>query len=165
MDMFESVHVLTSTDTQKAWNQYQQFFKNLMQQYVARSSKNVIFTAHALATYNDTDKIIEKKVPVKGALKNTGIESYFSLVVAAKKISLHSLENYKNDMLIITPEEEILGYKYVFQTRLTKETVNERIRAPMGMWSLQETYINNDVQLLINRLREYYGTSEPAMAA
>ena len=46
--------------------------------------------------------------------------------------------------------------KYVFQTRLTKETVYERIRSPMGMFQINETYIDNDVQLVLNRLREYY---------
>ena len=49
-----------------------------------------------------------------------------------------------------------LGYKYVFQTRLTKETVGERLRGPMGLFSRQETYINNDMQLVFDRLQEYY---------
>ena len=165
MDMYESVHLLTAADTQKAWNNYQQFFKKLMQHYVAQSSKNCIFTAHTLSVFNDSDHIIEKKVPIKGALKGTGIESYFSVVVAAKKVPLTLLESYQNPLLTITPEEEIIGVKYVYQTQLTKETVNERIRSPMGMWALNETYINNDVQLLLNRLRDYYGVGAPAMAA
>ena len=73
MDMYESVHVLTAADTQKAWSGYQQYFKNLMQQYVAASTKNVIFTAHTLATLNEAEHVMEKKVPVKGALKNNGL--------------------------------------------------------------------------------------------
>jgi len=44
----------------------------------------------------------------------------------------------------------------LFQTRLTKETVNERIRSPMGMWTRNETYIDNNLQNVINRLHEYY---------
>jgi hypothetical protein len=156
MDMYESVHVLTSADTQKAWQHYQQFFKNLMQQYVASSSKNVIFTAHVLGVLNEAEHVIEKKVPVKGALKNCGLESYFSVVVSARKVPIKILEDYKNPLLTITPEEEMIGVKHVFQTRLTKETVNERIRAPMGMWGVNETYINNDAQVLLDRLREYY---------
>ena len=156
MDMYESVHVLTSTDTQKAWNGYQQFFKNLMQQYVARSTKNVIFTAHTLTILNESEHIMEKRVPVKGALKGCGIESYFSVVVAAKKLPVSLLSSYKNSMLTITEEEEMIGMKYVFQTRLTKETVYERIRSPMGMWSVDETYIDNDAQLVLNKLQQYY---------
>ena len=55
-----------------------------------------------------------------------------------------------------TPDNKEDGFKYVFQTRLTKETVNERIRSPMGMWPRNETYIDNNLQNVINRLHEYY---------
>lgn len=75
MDMFESVHVIPAADTQKAWGMYQQYYKNLMQQYVAGSSKNVIFTAHIIDVLNDSEHVMETKVPVKGALKNQGIEA------------------------------------------------------------------------------------------
>lgn len=156
MDMYESVHVLTAERTMQAWGGYQQFFKNLMQQYVSKSSKNVIFTAHVLSLLNENEHVMEKKVPIKGALKNTGIESFFSVVVSARKVPLNSLEGYKNDLLTITPEDERIGLKYVYQTKLTKETVHERIRAPMGMFQTNETFINNDAQALLNRLREYY---------
>ena len=162
MDMFESVHVINSTNTMKAWGDYAQFFKNLMQVYVARSTKSVIFTAHALDQLNEADMVMETKVPVKGSLKNNGIESYFSAVVSAKKMTIKALEGYENDLLTITPEDETLGFKYVFQTKLTKETVGERIRAPMGLWSTAETYIDNDMQLVMNRLHEYYGTEAAA---
>ena len=45
MDMFESLYIVPATDTRKGWTDYAQYFKNLMQQYVAKSTKNVIFTA------------------------------------------------------------------------------------------------------------------------
>ena len=162
MDMFESVHVINSTNTMKAWGEYAQFFKNLMQVYVARSTKSVIFTAHALDQLNEADMVMETKVPVKGSLKNNGIESYFSAVVSAKKMTINALEGYENDLLTVTPEDKALGFKYVFQTKLTKETVGERIRAPMGLWSTAETYIDNDMQLVMHRLHEYYGTEAAA---
>ena len=53
-------------------------------------------------------------------------------------------------------EDKANGFKYVYQTRLTKETVNERMRSPMGMWDMKETYIDNNLQNVINRLHEYY---------
>ena len=46
MDMYESMYVLPSANTMKAWGDYAQFFKNMMQQKVASSTKTVIFTAH-----------------------------------------------------------------------------------------------------------------------
>jgi len=129
-----------------------------MQKHVAESSKNVYFTAHTLSTLNEQTMAMETSVPVKGALKNNGIEAYFSTVVASKKMTIKDLEGYKSDLLTITEEEEMLGFKYCFQTKLTKSTVNERIRAPMGMFSTAETYIDNNVELLTKRLHEYYGS-------
>jgi len=156
MDMYESVYVLGSADTQKAWGEFSQYFKRLMQQYVAGSSKNVIFTAHTLDTLNTAEMVMETKVPVKGSLKNNGIESYFSLVLAAKKVPLKTLKDYSSDLLTITPEEEALGFKFVYQTKITKDTVNERLRGPLGLFDTKETYIDNNMQLVLDRLHEYY---------
>lgn len=156
MDMYESLYVLPAANTMKAWGDFAQYFKNLMQQKVAASSKNVVFTAHVLDTYNEAEMQMDTRVPVKGSLKNNGIESAFSCVIASKKVKLKDLENYSNALLTITDDDRELGYKYVFQTRLTKETVGERLRGPMGLFSRQETYINNDMQLVFDRLQEYY---------
>lgn len=157
LDMYESQYVIGAANGQKAWSDFQQYFKQLMQQYVARSSKKVIFLAHTTDTLNESEMVMETKVPVKGALKNNGIESYFSVVLSAKKVPLKVLKEYSNPLLNITPEEEALGFKYVFQTKLTKDTVNERLRGPMGLFSTAETFIDNNMQLVLDRLAEYYG--------
>lgn len=86
---------------------------------------------------------------------NNGIESAFCTVIGSKKVAIKKLKD-TNSMLNITEEEELLGYKHVFQTKLTKETVNERLRSPIGMWTKDETFINNDVQLVLNRLHTFY---------
>lgn len=162
LDMYESVYVLNSTNTMKAWGDFSQYFKNLMQQYVAKSSKRVIFIAHTSDSINENEMVMETKVPVKGSLKNNGIESYFTVVIASKKVPLKTLKDYKSDLLTITPEEEALGFKYVFQTKLTKETVNERLRGPLGLFDNNETFIDNNMQLVLNRLKEYYGDTVDA---
>ena len=156
LDMYESVYVLKSSNTMQAWGQFAQYFKELMQQYVAKSTKNVIFIAHTSDTMNESEMVMETKVPVKGSLKNNGIESYFTVVIASKKVRVKDLKDYNSALLTITPEEEALGYKYVFQTKLTKETVNERLRGPLGLWETKETYIDNNTQLVLDRLHEYY---------
>lgn len=156
LDMYESIYVLKSANTMQAWGQFSQFYKELMQQYVARSTKRVIFIAHTSDTMNDSEMIMETKVPVKGSLKNNGIESYFTVVIASKKVPLKVLKDCKSPLLTITPEEEALGFKYVFQTKLTKETVNERLRGPLGLFSTPETFIDNNIQLVLDRLQEYY---------
>ena len=156
MDMHESKVVLTSTNTMKAWSDFAQYLKHLMQHHVALSTKNVIFTAHVLKTLNEQTMEYETSIPVKGQLKNNGIESFFNTVVYTKKMSLKKLEKYSNDMLNITEDDEIVGYKHVFQTRPTKETVNDRIRGSMGLWSVQETFIDNNAQLLLDHINEFY---------
>ncbi len=156
MDMYETVYVLSSTNTMKAWGEYAQYYKKLMSQYVAKSTKNVIFTAHTSDVMNESEMAQETLVKVKGSVMNTGIESYFSTVISTKKVPLKILNNYENNLLTVTPEEEALGFKYVYQTKLTKETVNERMRSPLGMWESSETYIDNNLQNVIDRLHHYY---------
>lgn len=157
MDMVESQHVLTAANTQKAWGDFGQFFKVLMQEKVTRLHKPAIFTAHVRQDLDEGKMEFVTAVPIKGALKGNGVEAYFSTVVAAKKMRLKDLEKYGNNLLNITEEEKELGYKHVFQTRITKETTGERIRSPMGMFTKEQTYIDNDVQLLLNHLNSYYG--------
>lgn len=156
LDLYESLYVLNSPNTMKAWGEFSQYFKTLMQQRVAGSSKRVVFTAHTSDTLNESEMAIETKVPVKGSLKNNGIESYFSVVIASKKVPLKTLKDYSSDLLTITPEEEALGFKYVYQTKITKDSVGERIRGPLGLFSTKETFIDNNLQLVFDRLQEYY---------
>jgi Tfp pilus assembly pilus retraction ATPase PilT len=158
MDMYESTKVLPSTNTMQAWGQYAQFMKILMSQVVAKSTKNVVFLAHTSDILNESEMVKETMVKVKGSLMNQGIESFFTCVMSTKKIDLGKLDDKvaKSTLFKATQDNKDDGFKYVFQTRLTKETVNERIRSPMGMWPRNETYIDNNLQNVINRLHQYY---------
>lgn len=156
MDMYESMYVLTATNGMKAWGDYAQFFKTMMQQKVSASTKTVIFTAHNREELDESIGAMVQQVPIKGALKGNGLESYFSCVVYTRVIPLAKLKDYENDMLTITEEEEMLGFKHVFQTRKTKDMANSRIRGPMGLFSVKETFIDNDAQKLMAHIKEYY---------
>lgn len=158
MDMFESQYIYGNANTQKAWGDYQQYFKHLMQSLVVGFGKPVLMTGHTLSTYNESTLSHDIAVPVKGALKNNGIESYFSTVVSVKKMQLKDLASYESDLLTITEDDELLGYKHVFQTKPTKQTIGERIRSPLGMFSRDETFMDNDAQKLLTRLHEFYGS-------
>lgn len=157
MDMYETQYVMGAADGQKAWANFAQFFKILMQEKVAASDKAVIILAHTRTDYDSAALENKTAVPIKGSLKNNGIEAYFSTVVSTKKISLKELQKYQNKMLNITERDELLGYKHVFQTQITKETIGERIRSPMGMFTPAETYIDNDAAVLLKHLSDYYG--------
>ena len=160
MDMYESVYVLPSANTMKAWGDYAQFFKNMMQQKVASSTKTVIFTAHNKEELDEGIGAMVQQVPIKGALKGNGLESYFSCVVYTRVMPLTKLKDYENSMLNITEEDEMLGFKHVFQTRKTKDMANSRIRGPMGLFSVKETFIDNDAQKLMTHVKEYYTEEE-----
>lgn len=158
MELFESQEVVGSTDSRKMWGEYAQFFKELMQKHIAGSTKNIIVIAH------NTDELqpngdIKTFVKVKGSLMNNGLEAFFSHVVYAKVMKVKDLKesDYDPELLHITEEDEELGFKYVFQTRLTKDTSGSRIRSPMGLFKVNQTYIDNDVELLLQYLENYYG--------
>ena len=156
MDMYETQYVLPAVNTMQGWSNFAQYFKILMQQKVTIFGKPTIFTAHVSDVLDEKAMEMKTSVPIKGSLRNNGVEAYFSTVVAAKKIPIKDLEKYKSDLLNITDEERELGYKHVFQTRPTKTTTGERIRSPMGMFSKEQTFIDNDCQLLLDHLDEFY---------
>lgn len=156
MDMYESQYVLTANNTMKAWSDYNQYFKNMMQLDIAPLNKPVIITAHVQDILDEKNMEMKTMVPIKGALKGTGVEAFFSCIVYAKKVSIKELEPFHNELLNITEEDIELGFKHVFQTRITAKTTGERIRSPMGLFDKSMTYIDNDAQLLLDYLNEYY---------
>lgn len=156
MDMFEVMYVKTAQNMMKAWGDYGDFFRTMMQEKVTTFNKPVIFIAHVKDLYDEKTMDMRSSVPIKGSLAGQGVEAFFSTVVAAKKIPLKELEGYQSSLLNITDEEKELGFKYVFQTRITAKTTGERIRSPMGMFDKNETYMDNDAAILLDRLNEYY---------
>lgn len=156
LDMFETLYIARSTNSQQGWQDFQQFWKVLMNNRVVRFNKPTVILAHTKSEYDEGQLMMKTSVPVKGALKNQGLEAYFSTVVATLKMEIKHLKPYENALLNITPEEEALGYKHVFQTRPTKGTVGGRVRTPMEMFEVKETYIDNDVNLLMDRLKKFY---------
>lgn len=156
MDMFESKYVVGQANTMAGWGHYQQFFKELMQDKIAKFRKPVIVIAHVKDELNEKEMEIKTMVPIKGALKNNGIEAYFSTVVASKKVTLKELEKYSSGLLEVTDEEKELKFKYVFQTRITASTTGERLRSPMGMFTREQTFMDNDVALLLKHLHDFY---------
>lgn len=159
MDMYESLYLINAKDSRAAWQNFAQFFKNMMQQSVAkaiRGGKHVVFLAH---TKTEQDAAMNEKtfVPVKGSLGNQGIEAYFSVVVSTKRVSLEKLKDQDPALCRLTEDDELVGYKHVFQTRLTKETVGERIRGPIGLFAKNQIYMDNDVALLIDHMNKHFG--------
>ena len=85
-----------------------------------------------------------------------GVEADFTTILSCKQMPVKTLEKFPNALLNITDEEREDGVKYVFQTRITKDSAGEKMRSAMGLWNRDELYIDNDLQLVFNRLKEFY---------
>lgn len=160
MNMYETNIVKKATNGQKAWGDYFTFFQELMQVHIANSSKSFIFLAHAFSVLDEALGMNITSCPVKGALKNIGVESFFTAIVMAKQVPLRLVEPFKNALLNVSEDDIERGVKYVFQTRMTKGSAGEKIRSPDGMWDKSETYIDNNAQHVLDRLNVYYGGSK-----
>ena len=69
---------------------------------------------------------------------------------------IKKLEGHENELLHITDAEREDGFKYVFCTRVTKESIGEKMRSAIGLWNRKELYIDNDLNQVFNRLKQYY---------
>lgn len=159
MNMFETNIIKKAANTQKAWGDYFTYFQELMQVKVAQSTKTFIFLAHASTVLDEEAMTKNTSVPVKGALRNIGVESFFTTVVMAKQVPLRLLAPFSSPLLNVTDDDTERGIKYVFQTRMTKESAGEKLRSPQGMWDKSETYIDNNMQFVLDRLSSYYGVT------
>lgn len=155
MDMYERVHVSNAANTQSAWGAYGNFFRRLMDK-IAELDMFFILIGHLAVVTNEDTGEVSSAVPVKGALAKKGLEAYFTTVLNARKVPLKELKKYDGKLLKITSRDEELGYKHVLQTRTTKQTVGDRIRTPMGLFEDDDVYIDNDAQVVIDQLTEYY---------
>lgn len=155
MSMYEQQIVNTSSNTQQAWGNYAKFYKDIIHAIKA-GTKDYAIMAHTEDKLNEKEMVVETKACVKGSVGRLGIEADFSTIVAAKRVSLKQLAGWENDLLNITDEEKEDGFKYVFVTRVDKDTLGEKMRCPMRLFSRQEKYIDNNLSLVFNRLHEYY---------
>jgi len=166
MDLYEAEHVIGASDTQKAWGEYGQFFPALMNK-TAKINAFFIFLGHLDSFLDEDEGIVKHSVPVKGAMKKKGIESRFTTVVYVKKMKIKDIDKglkalgaERSALLNVTPKEDAKGYKHVFLTDSDKSTIGGRIRTPLGMFSDDELYIDNDAAHILKRLEEYYAEEE-----
>ena len=156
MAMYERQYVKTAVNSQKAWGEYGDFYREFIHAIKA-GTKNYAILAHEDSYLNEQSMQMESRVPVKGQVGKVGVEADFTTILATKQIPIKKLEGFENDLLHITDEEREDGFKYVFCTRVTKDTVGEKMRAPIGLWKRNELYIDNDLEQVFQRLKEYYG--------
>ena len=155
MSMYERQYVLNATNTQKAWGDYGNFYRDFIHA-IKSGTKDYAILAHEDTILNEQTMQMESKVPVKGSVGKTGVEADFTTILSTKEISVKKLEAYQNDLLHITDEEREDGVKRVFCTRISKEFIGDKTRSAMGLWKRNELFIDNDLDQVFTRLLEYY---------
>ncbi len=155
MTMYERQYVQGSANTQKAWGDYGSFYRNFIHKLKA-GTKDYAILAHADTQHNEANMTMETSVPIKGAVGKIGVEADFTTILSTKQIPIKKLDGFENDLLHISDDEKEDGFKHVFVTRITKETVGEKMRSAMGLWTRKELYIDNDLQQVFDRLKQYY---------
>ena len=155
MDMYETVHVIDSNNTQKAWGDYGQFFKRLINKS-SQVDAFFIMLGHLDTWFDEDAGYFRSAVPVKGAVAKKGLEAYFTTVINVSKQSTKQLAKFPNSMLNVTEKDEAKGFKHVFQTETTKQTVGDRIRTPIGLFDDDQIYVDNDAVPVIKKMVDYY---------
>lgn len=158
MQMYERQYVAPFAGTktgQTAWGDYGNFYREFIHA-IKSGTKDYVILAHEDESLNEQAMCMESRVPIKGAVGKVGVEADFTTILRSMQVPISKLKGIENDLLTITPEEEEDGVKYVFQTRITKETAGSKMRSAMGLWKRNELFIDNDVNLVQKRLREFY---------
>lgn len=155
MSMYERQYVANAANGQKAWGDYGNFYKEFIHAIKA-GSKDYAILAHEDTVLNEQSMQMETRIPVKGSVGKVGVEADFTTILATKQMPIKKLEGFENDLLHITDEEREDGFKYVFVTRVTKDSIGEKMRSAIGLWNRNELYIDNDLNQVFARLKEYY---------
>lgn len=158
MQLFVTKRVRTAKDTRAAWGDYAHFVNVLMHQIVATSTKKWIIIAHNARDKNP-DESLAFRVPLQGSAGKIGFEAFFNFIVYAKKVPLVRVKEWVNEnsapYLHITPKDERLGYKHVFQVASTGDTADSCIRSFFGMWEDDVIYTDNDVSLIADAFTKF----------
>jgi hypothetical protein len=155
MSSYERKIVNPSANTMDGWKNYGIFYKEL-NDLVKDSNKTHIIMAHTDTILNEQSMQMESKILVKGAVGKIGVEADHTVVVTTKQMPIAKLKKYDSPLLTYTSAEEAAGMKYVFSVQLNDQTIGDRTRAPFQFWEENEHYIDNDIQLVLDRWDEYY---------
>ena len=154
MASYERKVVDVSDEGFGAWKDYGNYYKGI-NDLIKGSNKTNIIMAHTDTQLVGMDMI--SKILVKGSVGKLGVEADHSIVVTSKQMPISQLMEFETPLLTYTDQEKATGMKYVFSTMLNKQTVGDRTRAPLDFWQTNEMYIDNDIQIVLDRFDEFYG--------
>ena len=155
LDKWESENVKGSGNGLASWAEYQENMTRLIQKEFRACKRDVILTWHYISIEDEKTQKSKDSLAMKGSMGKRGAEAYFTNIFTAKCLELTDLLPYQNDLLHITEEDELRGFKHVIQTQKTKDTLNEPTRSLDGAFSIKETFVDCDLQQILDRLHKY----------
>ena len=139
--------------------------QRFMQQVVGASKKKWIILAH-----NEEETVMtganlgmkQYRVPMQGSEAKHGYEAYFNHVIYTTKLPINLANKILEEGVFANPEqftisEQEKNVKYAFVTQQTEEYALGRIRSDFGTWETNQTYINNDIQLVMDHFDKLLG--------
>ena len=144
-------------DKWEAWGGQKSFLNGIVKD-VKMTDKNFVVLAHETMAVDEDSGTVNRYAHIQGGFGKIGLEAHFSTIIGCTSIRPSTMKGIvpENDLLVVTEYEKEDDIKYVFQTRRVASTPGAKYRAPNGVWSRNELYIDNDIVPVIKRLDEYF---------
>lgn len=160
MKLYQAKYILDSSDKSKTfenWDRYTDYVRKLVQVILPSLELPYIMLSHTILRENIKTGMADAVADLKGVIGKTGLEAYFTTVVAAKCVPLQTLETYgaiSPENITISEEDRMLGTKYVFQLKNLPDQPEKRLRGFRKVLEGQTPFINNDVQWILDKQNE-----------
>lgn len=147
-------------DSMGGWGRYAALVSDIVAE-ANLSDAQVVIMGHLDIRQDEAGDFLFK-CPLQGQVGKQGLEGLFSIVMHAGSVKLDHLANdYGQDHQWLSMEEsiEFTGEQFTYQVAHTKETVSTHVlRTIDGLWPKGVRFINNDLQMVMDRFDEVYGS-------
>jgi hypothetical protein len=159
MRTYKTLYVDNAEDTRASWGEYLKYYNKVMLMLKEASThKNIIVLAHVSEHFDEVREHNISSMVLQGQAAKSPIGDFCTVVecksIVITKRFLKSAEGNAN--LNFTKDELEDGIKYYFVTRKTKTNPATLARSASDLWEREELYVDNSIQILIDKLDKYY---------
>jgi hypothetical protein len=155
MRSFKIHHIDKAVDGRNGWGLLQKYYNALMLKLKA-THLNVIIIGHVYEYTDESTGAIKSKMDFQGSIARSPIGDFTTVLESKSHIVTKKLLKLANDTLTFDELAMRDGIKYTFLTRRTKAYSQSLVRSADDLWKTDQLFIDNDIQIVIDRLEEYY---------
>jgi hypothetical protein len=156
MRSFKINYIDDAIDSRAGWGNMQKYYNKLMLQIKA-SSMNVIILGHVFPYIDEESGEVQSKMDFQGSIARSPVGD-FTTVLETKSLNINKkLLKMENDTFNFSDRDTMDGIKYCFITRRTKAYPYTLARSAEDLWEDDQLLINNDLQIVLDKLEDYYG--------